>query len=102
MSLPADIRRYFWEYDAESLSWPDSRETIIPKLLRDGGERGLDYLLDVMGANELQDWLREHDPRGVPPAQLRRLKRSLSLPSDWVEERIRRYQSSTWGRRTDG
>ena len=101
MPLPSEIRPFFWEYDADALSWPDAKETIIPKLLRDGGETGIDYLLTVMAVEELRDWLVARDIRGISPAQLRRLERLLALPAQWVMERVSRYENSVWGRRTN-
>lgn len=100
MSLHPDIRTYFWEYDASALSWPESQGTIIPKLLRDGHQGGIDYLLSVMSGDELRDWLVARDIRGIPPAQLRRLEQQVSLPEGWIEQRIREYEDSVWGQRT--
>jgi len=99
MSLPPDIRPFFWEYAADALSWPESQGTIVPKLLRDGGQVGIDYLLSVMPSNELRDWLLAHDIRGIPPAQLRRLERQISLPTSWIRQRVKEYEDSVWGRR---
>lgn len=100
MPLPPEIKACFWEYDSDALAWPDSKETIVPKLLRDGGQTGIDYLRNAMSDAELRDWALSHDIRGIPPTQLRRLERQVALPAAWVNERIARYENSVWGRRT--
>ena len=87
--LPELLRPLFWDYDFESLGWPASRDLVIVRVLQNGGDDAVRWLLQVMGHAELGEWIRQHRGGGMDPRRLRFWQLMLDLPDEevngWIE-----------------
>lgn len=100
MTLPAACRRYFWEYAPDQLSWPESRDTIVRRLLRVGDLESLSWLRSRMTDAELRNFIRQRQGCGLEPRHLRFWAVVLDIPRDEVDAWIADAQGNPWFRRT--
>lgn len=100
VDLPDLLGRYFWDYDAERLTWEDSRHTIVLRLLQEGGWDAVRWLRAHLGEDELRDFLVRRRGRGIDPKRLRFWELILGLPHDEVSDWIAAAKANPWNRRT--
>jgi hypothetical protein len=97
--LPSALRRYFWDVDSESVSWPTWRDFIIGRLLRSGDYQAIRWLLSRIGQAELASWLRARRGGGLSPQRLRYWQLVLDLPAEEVDGWVARAKAESWGAR---
>ncbi|TVP58202.1 MAG: hypothetical protein EA351_04130 [Gemmatimonadales bacterium] len=100
--LPDDIKAFFWDYDAERLSWDRSRHTIAFRLLEKGGMRAVRWLRQHMSDDEIRDFIVRRRGRGISPRRLRFWGLLLDIPRRDVDEWIEAARRNPWNRRTHG
>ena len=97
--LPCLLRRFFWDYDIESLAWPRDRELIIGRVLTYVNWDAVTWLRSVAGDQALRQWIERYKGARMSPQQLRFWELILGLPhrsvNDWLEAQQRRL----WDRR---
>lgn len=98
--LTEDIQHYFWDYDADSLSWEGSRHTIVLRLLQSGGMDAVKWLMSHMSDDEIRDFLVRREGRGIDPRRLRFWSVVLDIPRSQVDRWIAAARSNPWNRRT--
>ena len=99
-AIPEELRRYFWDYQAHSLSWEEHRRTIVSRLLAAGGWDATRWLLDHLTEGEIRDFLMEREGRGLDPKRLRFWGLILDLPEEQVDRWVAARESDPWSRRT--
>jgi len=98
--LPSRLRRYFWEYDAERLTWERSKHTIVLRLLEVGGMDAVTWLRSHLSDAEIRDFLVRRRGRGIEPRRLRFWGLLLALPRAQVDQWIAAARTNPWNRRT--
>lgn len=96
------LRRYFWDYDPERLSWEASRHTIVLRLLQSGGWDAVRWLRAHVSSEELREFLVRRRGRGIDPKRLRFWGLILDLPREQVDEWVEAARSNPWYQRTRG
>lgn len=91
--LPERLHRYFWEYDATRLAWPESRGTIALRLLQCGDADAIRWLRERMSDAELRDFLERRRGRGLEPDRLRYWGQELGIPGEEVDAWIAAVRS---------
>lgn len=99
VELPEGLRRYFWEYDADRLSWESSRHTIVTRLLQSGGLDAVQWLRRHLSDEELREFLARRRGRGISPRRLRFWGLVLGLPRGEVDDWVAAQRSNPWQRR---
>lgn len=98
--LPRMLQPFFWDYDLESLSWENSRDMIIGRILTYGSWDAVTWLRSHAGDRALREWIeRSHGVR-MSPQRLRFWELILGLPHREVTAWIQAQQRSIWGERT--
>lgn len=98
--LPDDLRRLFWDYDSEQLSWDDSRHTIMLRLLEKGGLRAVRWLRGHMSDGEIREFIVRRRGRGISPRRLRFWSLLVDIPRGDVDEWIEDARHNPWQNRT--
>lgn len=98
--LPESLRGYFWDYDADRLSWDRSRNTIVKRLLQSGGMDAVAWLRAHMSDEEIRDFIVHRRGRGIEPRRLRFWSVVLGIPRIQVDGWIAVAQSNPWNQRT--
>lgn len=97
--LPDNLRRYFWDYDPETLSLKESRWTIVWRLLEAGGQDAMRWLRSEIGDEELREVLERRRGRGLSPRRLRFWGLVLGLPRERVDAWVAAARREPWARR---
>lgn len=98
--LPAHLRGYFWEYDAESLEWERSKHIIVLRLLQSGGMDTVTWLRSRLSDDEIRDFIARRQGRGIDPRRLRFWGVVLNLPRPTVDRWIAAARTNPWNQRT--
>ncbi|MGH7458900.1 MAG: DUF6922 domain-containing protein [Longimicrobiaceae bacterium] len=98
--LPESLRGYFWDYDADRLSWDGSRNTIVKRLLQSGGMDAVAWLRAQMSDDEIRDFIVRRRGRGMEPRRLRFWSLVVGIPRVQVDGWIAVARSNPWNRRT--
>jgi len=98
--LPASLRAYFWDYEANRLSWGRNRHTIVHRLLQNGGLDAVNWLRAHLGDAELREFLVRRHGRGISARRLRFWGLILDIPRAEVDACIAAEASNPWHRRT--
>ncbi|MFT3767633.1 MAG: hypothetical protein QM820_19435 [Minicystis sp.] len=94
------LRRFFWEYDFDDLSWESDRVLITERLLSRGTWPTWKWVREQLGDEGLAAYLRETRGRALSPRQLRFWGLILGLPKDEVSGWIEDKKGSLWFERT--
>lgn len=94
--MDEELRRYFWDVDAESLSWEHDRPFIVRRLLREGGWDATRWLRRRMTDPELRDLILRMEGRGMDPKRLRFWELLLDLPVDRVNAWVAAARRDPW------
>ncbi len=97
--LAPQLRRLFWEYDFESLSWERDGHFITKRILTHGGLRSWDWLRGRVGDASLREWILDNNGAGMDKRRLRYWELILELPGDEVNRWVAAQAGSIWGRR---
>jgi hypothetical protein len=97
--LPERLRGYFWDYDADHLTWRGSRHTIVLRLLQSGGMDAVQWLREHMSDEEIREFLVRRRGRGISPRRLRFWGLVLGVPRSQVDEWIAVARANPWHRR---
>ena len=84
-SLPASLRRFFWDQDFDQLSWPRDAVPIARRLLGAGDGPAHRWLRETAGDDRVRAILRASRGRGLGGPQLRYWQLVLDLPADEVD-----------------
>lgn len=98
--LPDTLRRHFWDYDFDKLTWAGSRHTVVLRILESGGIEDLRWLRSRMADAEIRDILVERDGLGISPRRLRFLGLILEIPCEQVDRWVASAMANPWNRRT--
>lgn len=96
MTVPYELRKYFWDYDVDRLSWPESRETIVPRLLECGDLDAISWLRSRMTLAELGAFIRQRQGCGLGPRHLRFWAVVLDIPENEIDGWISDQQGNPW------
>lgn len=99
-TLPAAVRRLFWDCDARRLRWARDRELVIGRILAEGPWDTVVWLQDQIGREGIRDWLLHAQGRGLSPQQLRYWQLVLDLPKRQVDAWLANPSRQVWDRRT--
>lgn len=97
--LTPELRRLFWEYDFDTLSWERDGHFITKRILTHGGLQDWDWLRDQIGDNALRKWILGNNGAGMDKRRLRYWELILDLPYDEVSRWIAAQANSICGRR---
>lgn len=98
-SLPASVRKLFWDTDARSLRWDRHRDAITGRILATGTWDDVAWLRKKVGDPALRAWILRHEGRGLTPQQLRFWQLLLDLPRRQVDHWLRSESRQVWDRR---
>lgn len=98
--LPERLRGYFWDYDADRLTWERSRHTIVLRLLQSGGMDAVKWLREHMSDEEIREFMVRRRGRGISPRRLRFWGLVVGIPGSQVDEWIAVARANPWHRRT--
>ncbi len=99
-AIPQEIQGYFWEYDADGLSWESSRHTITLRLLQAGGLQATLWLRAQLSDEEIRAFIVRRRGRGIDPRRLRFWAVLVGLPTGQVDEWIATARENPWYQRT--
>ncbi|OLE51632.1 MAG: hypothetical protein AUG51_22015 [Acidobacteria bacterium 13_1_20CM_3_53_8] len=99
--LAPELRRLFWEYDFDSLSWERDGHFITKRILTHGGLRAWDWLRDRIGDAALRQWILDNNGAGMDKRRLRYWELILELPSDEINQWVAAQSGSIWGKRSE-
>ncbi len=99
VELPELLGRYFWDYAPGRLTWPDSRQTIIGRLLEKGGFDSVRWLRRHVGDQEIREFIIARRGRGIDPKRLRYWELILRLPEELVSAWIAAALQNPWHQR---
>lgn len=97
--LPRSLWHYFPEYDAQGLSPTADSDTILGRLLDTGGIDAIRWLRAAVPAQELRDFIRRRQGRGLSPKNLRFWALILGLSAREVDPWVREAASGPWADR---
>jgi hypothetical protein len=83
--LPEQLRPLFWDYNFDSLHWPEHRDFVITRILQEGDHRATAWLRDQLGLSGLAEWIRHRRGRGLDPRRLQFWQVVLDLPAEEVD-----------------
>lgn len=98
--LPRFLKPLFWEYDFQKLTWPESRHTVIGRVLSAGQWRHIQWLRRQVGDEELRTWIMERRGRMLTPRQLTYWQLVLDLPAKTVKAWLDSPERRIWDRRS--
>ena len=84
-ALPQQLRSLFWDYNFDSLKWPEHRDFVIARILQEGDHHATAWLRDQLGRSGLAEWIRGRRGRGLDPRRLRFWEVVLDLPKEEVD-----------------
>ena len=88
------MRRLFWDYEFERLSWADDRDLIIARILDVGDMPSLRWLRRRVSDAELRAWLTHRRGAGLSSRHLRFWELILDIPhrtvNGWLAQPGRR------------
>lgn len=99
VELPELLGRYFWDYAPGRLTWPESRHTIIWRLLEKGGFDAVRWLRRHVGDEGIREFIIERRGRGIDPKRLRYWELILDLPKEQVDAWIATAMRNPWNQR---
>ncbi len=97
--LAPELRRFFWEYDFNALSWERDGQFIIKRILTHGGLWAWNWLRNRIGDAALRAWILDNKGAGMDRRRLRYWELILDLPTDDVNRWVNAQSGSIWGRR---
>jgi hypothetical protein len=97
--LPERFRRFFWEADADGLTWGRRRDYITLRLLGAGDWEAVRWVRERLGDAELRRFLRRRRGRGLSPQQLRYWELAVDLTHEEVTAWIEAARAGAWERR---
>jgi hypothetical protein len=100
-SLPASVKKLFWDTNPRSLCWDRHREAIIGRVLAAGTWADVTWLRKEIGDAALREWIVRHEGRGLTPPQLRYWQLLLDLPRRQVDLWLRSESRQVWDRRAE-
>lgn len=96
--LPSVLRKFFWDYDFETLSWENSRDMIIGRILTYGSWGAVTWLRSHAGDRALREWIERHRGGRMSPQRLRFWELILELPhrevTAWIQAQERRISDN--------
>ncbi len=98
-SLPASVKKLFWDTNVRSLRWDRHGEAIIGRVLATGTWADVTWLRKATGDTALREWILRHEGRGLTPQQLRFWQLLLDLPRREVDRWLRSESRQVWDRR---
>lgn len=99
VELPELLGRYFWDYAPGRLTWPESRHTIIGRLLEKGGLDAVRWLRRHVGDQQIREFISARRGRGIDPKRLRYWELILGLPEEQVSAWIATALQNPWYQR---
>jgi hypothetical protein len=99
LSLPASVKKLFWDTKVRTLRWDRHREPIIARVLAVGTWADVTWLRKTIGDQALREWILRHEGRGLTPQQLRFWQLLLDLPRRQVDLWLRSESRQVWDRR---
>jgi len=100
MKLPRMLQPFFWDYDLEALSWENSRDMIIGRVLIYGSWEAVCWLRSQVGDRALREWIERSRGARLSPPRLRFWELILGLSHREVTAWIQAQKRSIWGERT--
>ena len=97
--LPETLRKLFWDYDFDRLSWELDRELITSRVLISGPWQTIRWLRTRLGDEGIARWIVDRQGRGLSPQQLRFWELILGLPSCQVDAWLAERASDPWWNR---
>lgn len=94
--LPPLLREFFWDYDFESLSWENSRDLIIARILTYGTWDALTWLRSRLGDQALREWILRNQGARMSPQRLHFWELILGLPRRQVDAWIKAQERRIW------
>jgi hypothetical protein len=101
VELPELLGRYFWDYAPGRLTWPESRHTIVGRLLEAGGFDAVRWLRRHVGDQGIREFITQRRGRGIDPKRLRYWELILGMPKEEVDRWIEAALQNPWYRRTN-
>lgn len=101
LQLPGELKPLFWDCDFGTLDLKAHRNYIIRRILDRGDSRSLAWLRETLGDDTIREWILAKKGGGLDPPKLRFWELILDLPSDVVDEWVRKARETTWHRRTE-
>ena len=100
LQLPREFKSLFWDCDFQALDLRKHRSFVIRRILDRGDSDAFAWLRKTLGDNAIRDWLLQKKGGGLDPPKLRFWELILDLPSETVNEWIRKARENPWHRRT--
>jgi hypothetical protein len=100
--LAPSLRRLFWEYDFDLLSWERDAQFITKRILTHGGLRDWNWLRGRLGDAALREWILENNGAEMDKRRLRYWELILGLPTEQVNRWVTAQAGSIWERRNKG
>lgn len=82
---PELLRELFWDQEFGRLRWPRDGESIIGRVLQQGGDDAIGWLRRTAGHEAIADWILRCRGRGLNPPRLRFWEMVLGLPAGEVD-----------------
>lgn len=98
--LPRKFERLFWDCDFDTLDLRKHRSYIIRRILDRGDSTSFAWLRETVGDDAIRDWFLTKQGGGLDPPKLRFWELILDLPSDAVDEWVKKARQNPWHRRT--
>jgi len=100
VSLPDEIRDYFWDYDPNRLSGEEGRHTIVRRLLESGGMQAVRWLRKHLSNEEIRDFIIQRRGRGLSSRRLRFWSLIVGISRKDVDEWLEASRQNPWHKRT--
>jgi hypothetical protein len=99
--LPKMLRRHFWDYNFDTLTWEEDRELILSRILISGGWDAVTWLRSRVGDQSLKEWIERLQGKGLSPLQLRFWELILGLPHQRVNTWLLSERRKIWEKRVN-
>jgi len=100
LALPQDLESLFWDCDFASVRLDKHRSFVIRRVLDRGDWDAITWLRRTVGDAAIRDWFIARKGRGLDPRKLRFWEVILELPTDAVDQWVRKARESSWHGRT--
>lgn len=98
-AIPSSLRRLFWEYDFDKLTWKKDKELVIFRVLAYGNWRETCWLLGQIGDEGVRAYMLRTRGRGLSRPQLRYWETILNLRHDLVTTWLSVQERRIWDER---
>jgi hypothetical protein len=94
--LPALLRSYFWEYDADRIRPGPDREIVMLRLMESGDQDAIRWLRAEYGDTSLAEFMTRRGARGLSEKRIRYWALLLGLPRDVVNAWLAALRTNPW------